>query len=48
MTEGFDAVSEPVARRVTSGLSKIGTVLKSQAWKGGRGGGRDADPGAGA
>jgi DNA-binding MarR family transcriptional regulator len=32
--EGFDATSEPVARRVTSGLSKIGTVLKSRAWKG--------------
>ncbi|MGN9783159.1 MarR family winged helix-turn-helix transcriptional regulator [Nonomuraea sp. ZG12] len=34
MTEGFDAIGEPVARRVTSGLSKIGTVLRSRAWKG--------------
>ncbi|MEU4410634.1 MarR family winged helix-turn-helix transcriptional regulator [Streptosporangium sp. NPDC023963] len=34
MTEGFDAISEPVARRVTSGLSKIGMVLRSRAWKG--------------
>ncbi|WP_219462255.1 zinc-binding dehydrogenase [Nonomuraea rhizosphaerae] len=34
MSEGFDAVSEPVARHVTSGLSKIGTVLGRRAWKG--------------
>ncbi|MFI6316816.1 MarR family winged helix-turn-helix transcriptional regulator [Nonomuraea sp. NPDC050556] len=33
MADGFDTASEPVARRVTSGLAKIGAVLKSWAWK---------------
>lgn len=30
----FDAISEPTAKRVTTGLAKIGLVLKSRAWKG--------------
>jgi DNA-binding MarR family transcriptional regulator len=30
----FDAMSEPVAKRVTAGLTKIGQVLRSRAWKG--------------
>lgn len=30
----FDAISEPIARRVTGGLVRIGLVLKSRAWKG--------------
>lgn len=30
----FDAISEPIAKRVTAGLAKIGLVLKSRAWKG--------------
>jgi DNA-binding MarR family transcriptional regulator len=30
----FDAISEPIARRVTAGLAKIGGVLRSHAWKG--------------
>lgn len=34
MTAAFDAISEPVARRVTSGLVRIGQVLRSHAWKG--------------
>lgn len=34
MTAIFDALSEPVAQRVTSGLAKIGLVLRSRAWKG--------------
>lgn len=34
MTAIFDAISEPVARRVTAGLAKIGLVLRSRAWKG--------------
>ncbi|WP_343612051.1 MarR family transcriptional regulator [Novosphingobium sp.] len=34
MTSVFDAISEPVARRVTSGLVRIGQVLRSRAWKG--------------
>lgn len=34
MTAIFDAISEPIARRVTAGLEKIGQVLRSRAWKG--------------
>jgi DNA-binding MarR family transcriptional regulator len=34
MTAIFDAISEPIAKRVTGGLAKIGLVLKSRAWKG--------------
>lgn len=34
MTAIFDALSEPVARRVAAGLSKIGLALRSRAWKG--------------
>jgi DNA-binding MarR family transcriptional regulator len=34
MTAIFDAISEPVARRVTAGLAKIGLVLRGRAWKG--------------
>jgi DNA-binding MarR family transcriptional regulator len=34
MTAIFDALSEPIATRVTAGLAKIGLVLKSRAWKG--------------
>lgn len=34
MDVSFDAISEPVPTRVTSGLAKIGAVLKSRAWKG--------------
>lgn len=34
MTAIFDSISEPISRRVTAGLAKIGTVLKSRAWKG--------------
>lgn len=34
MTAIFDAISEPVAKRVTGGLAKIGLVLRSRAWKG--------------
>lgn len=34
MTAIFDAISEPIAKRVTSGLAKIGLVLRSRAWKG--------------
>jgi DNA-binding MarR family transcriptional regulator len=30
----FDSISEPIARRVTAGLAKIGLVLRSRAWKG--------------
>ena len=30
----FDAISEPVARRVAAGLARIGLVLRSRAWKG--------------
>lgn len=33
MTAIFDALGEPIAHRVTSGLSKIGMVLRTQAWK---------------
>lgn len=29
----FDSISDPVAIQVVTGLSKIGTALKSQAWK---------------
>jgi len=29
----FDALSEPVSRRVTGGLARVGQVLKSRAWK---------------
>jgi DNA-binding MarR family transcriptional regulator len=34
MTAIFDAISEPIAKRVTGGLAKIGLVLKSRAWRG--------------
>lgn len=34
MTAIFDAISEPLAKRVTAGLAKIGLVLRSRAWKG--------------
>ena len=34
MSAIFDAMSEPVAKRVTAGLTKIGQVLRSRAWKG--------------
>lgn len=34
MTAIFDSISEPIAKRVTAGLAKIGLVLKSRAWKG--------------
>lgn len=34
MTAIFDAISEPIAKRVTAGLAKIGVVLRSNAWKG--------------
>lgn len=34
MTAIFDAISEPISKRVTSGLVKIGHVLRSRAWKG--------------
>ncbi|MBA4228557.1 MAG: MarR family transcriptional regulator [Hyphomonas sp.] len=30
----FDSISEPISRRVTAGLTKIGLVLRSRAWKG--------------
>jgi DNA-binding MarR family transcriptional regulator len=30
----FDTISEPIARRVTAGLVRIGHVLRSRAWKG--------------
>jgi DNA-binding MarR family transcriptional regulator len=30
----FDAITEPIAKRVTAGLAKIGLVLRSRAWKG--------------
>jgi len=30
----FDALSEPVSRRVTSGLTRIALALRSQAWRG--------------
>ncbi|NAZ75405.1 MarR family transcriptional regulator [Kineococcus sp. T13] len=30
----FDALSEPVSRRITSGLSRIALVLRTQAWRG--------------
>lgn len=34
MSAIFDSISEPIARRVTAGLAKIGLVLRSRAWKG--------------
>jgi DNA-binding MarR family transcriptional regulator len=34
MTAIFDAISEPIAKRVTGGLAKIALVLRSRAWKG--------------
>src|SRR3712207_3574231 len=34
VTAIFDAISEPIAKRVTAGLAKIALVLKSRAWKG--------------
>ncbi|PSJ40533.1 MarR family winged helix-turn-helix transcriptional regulator [Allosphingosinicella deserti] len=34
MTAIFDSISEPLSRRVTAGLAKIGLVLRSRAWKG--------------
>jgi len=30
----FDSISEPISRRVTAGLTKIGLLLRSHAWKG--------------
>ncbi|GAA0291336.1 MarR family transcriptional regulator [Kineococcus aurantiacus] len=30
----FDALSEPVTRRITSGLTRIALVLRTQAWRG--------------
>ncbi|PRY16775.1 MarR family winged helix-turn-helix transcriptional regulator [Kineococcus rhizosphaerae] len=30
----FDALSEPVSRRITSGLTRIALVLRTQAWRG--------------
>ena len=30
----FDSLSEPVSRRVTSGLTRIGIALRRQAWRG--------------
>lgn len=33
MTAIFDALSEPVAHRVTAGLARIGLVLRTQAWR---------------
>ncbi|BCH22070.1 MarR family transcriptional regulator [Mesorhizobium sp. L-8-10] len=35
----FDAISEPIAKRVTAGLAKIALALKSRAWKGAGGAG---------
>lgn len=34
MSAIFDSISEPISRRVTAGLAKIGMVLRSRAWKG--------------
>lgn len=34
MVATFDAISEPIARRVTAGLARIALVLRSRAWKG--------------
>lgn len=34
MTAIFDALSEPVAKRVTAGLARVGQVLQTQAWRG--------------
>ncbi|WP_206244862.1 MarR family winged helix-turn-helix transcriptional regulator [Novosphingobium terrae] len=34
MTTIFDTITEPIARRVTAGLVRIGHVLRSRAWKG--------------
>ncbi|MGF7146443.1 DNA-binding MarR family transcriptional regulator [Sphingomonas zeicaulis] len=34
MSAIFDSMSEPIARRVTAGLAKIGLVLRTRAWKG--------------
>lgn len=34
MTAIFDAISEPVSRRVAAGLARVALVLKSHAWKG--------------
>lgn len=34
MSAIFDSISEPISRRVTAGLTKIGLVLRSRAWKG--------------
>ncbi|MBL8657629.1 MAG: winged helix-turn-helix transcriptional regulator [Altererythrobacter sp.] len=34
MSAIFDSISEPISRRVTTGLTKIGLVLRSRAWKG--------------
>jgi hypothetical protein len=30
----FDSISQPISLRVTAGLTKIGLVLRSRAWKG--------------
>lgn len=32
MTVDFDAISEPVPRRIATGLAKIGLALKTQGW----------------
>lgn len=34
MTAVFDAISEPVSRRVTAGLARIGLVLRAGQWRG--------------
>lgn len=34
MTTIFETISEPIARRATAGLVRIGHVLRSRAWKG--------------
>lgn len=34
MTAIFDSLSEPIAKRVTAGLARIGLVLRTRAWKG--------------
>lgn len=33
MDNPFDTINEPLAQRVITGLSKIGTALKSQSWQ---------------
>ena len=34
MDNPFDTLNEPIAQRVITGLSKIGTALRSQSWQG--------------